>query len=184
MHMQVNLLPAQYRPKPPVRVWPVVLAVVLMLNLILTGSYWLTLQLNLTKVNNSISSVETQVSNLQRQVDEARWKSELEIAVQKKADYISAQLVKSTLWHPALTAIEKAMVPGIYLTEITCTAGNIKINGSADSIKDSYKTIAAFLGSLQLETGVEIVRFINAEPPEKFSLYLSDWYGREVQEDE
>lgn len=180
MHMQVNLLPPQYRPKPPVRVWPVVLAVVLMLNLILTGTYWLTLQLNLTKVNNSISSVEAQVSNLQRQVDEARWKSELEIAVQKKADYITAQLAKSILWHPALTAIEKAMVPEIVLTEITCTAGNIKINGSADR----FKSVAAFLGSLQLETGVEIVRFISAEPPEKFSLYLSDWYGREVQEDE
>ena len=180
MHMQVNLLPAQFRPKPPVRIWPVVLAVVLMLNLIITSSYWLTLHLSLIKVNNSINSMEVQVSNLQRQVDEAHWKTELEIAVQEKADYISAQLAQLTLWHPALTAIENAMVPKIRLTEITCAAGNIKINGSTES----FKSVAAFLGSLQQETDVEIVRFISAEPPEKFSLYLFDWYRREVPEDE
>jgi hypothetical protein len=179
--MQINLLPVQYRPKPAVRVWPVALTIALMLNLILTGSYWLTLTLNLTETNNDLHSVESTVANLQREVDEALWKEELQTAVKAKADYIRAQTEASILWHPALAALERAMIPGIYLTAVTFhSSGDINITG----ITDTVKTAAEFWGSLQAETGLEIVRMSTVTPGGNFNFILRGWYGREVPEDD
>lgn len=179
--MQVNLLPLQYRPKPSVRVWPVALTIALMLNLIIISSYWLTLQMDLAQINASLHAQEMEVANLRRQVEEAQWKEEMQSAIRVKADYIDLQTVEYKLWHPALAAIERAMVPGITLTSIrTDSSGEIVING----VPDRVETVAKFWGSLQAETCLEVVRLSTVDPGDSFSIFLREWYGREVETDD
>lgn len=179
--MQINLLPVQYKPKPAVRFWPVLLTIVLMLNLLIISSYWLSLQLELNSAQSSLSAIENEVSSLQRQVDEAEWKAQLADTVSTKRDYIKLEETESILWFPLLEAIERAMLPGIALTTINSSdSGEIGLSGTPGTITD----VANFLGSLQAETGLEIVHLLGVTPEESFQINLSGWYGREVQEDE
>jgi len=179
MQMQINLLPVQYRPKPPVRPWPIAITIALMLNLIIISSYWLTLHFDLSQTKSDVHVLENEIATIQRRVDEAQWKAELEANVKSKANYIDAQLVASRLWNPALSAIERAMVPGLVIEVLDCSSsGDISISG----VTDSVEVAADFWGSLQVETGLDIVRMNYIAPHEEFSVLLHAWYGREVQD--
>lgn len=181
MQMQVNLLPAQYRPKPAVRFWPVLLTIVLLLNLLIISSYWLSLQLELNSARSSLTSLQNEVNSLQRQVDEAEWKAQLADTVKSKSDYITLEETESILWFPLLEAVERAMVPGITLTAVNnIDSGEIRLTGTPRTITD----VANFLGSLQAETDLNIVRLLGAVPGDSFQINMSTWSGREVQEDE
>lgn len=176
--MQINLLPVHYRPKPAVRVWPIVVSVVLMLNLIIISSYWLSLLLELATVNSSISSLQAEANALQRQVDEAEWKSELAEEISIKVDYAYNMEAKAILWYPLLDAVERAMIPDLALKGLSGGSnGVVNINGATGKIE----SVAYFLGSLQTETRLEDVRFNSAAPNGSFQITMTGWYGREMQ---
>lgn len=177
MQMQVNLLPAQYRPKPPVRLWTVVVTLILMLNLIAISSYWLTLHLQLTNTRSDLASLRSEVNSLQRQVSDAQWRADLENSVATKSDYVRTKTDQLILWHPALDAIERAVVPGVLVSSLsTSDNGNIVITGYTEAVK----SVALFLCSLQAETGLEDVRFQAAEPEGVWHITLTGWRGREL----
>lgn len=181
MQMQVNLLPVHHRPKPSVRLWPIIVTIVLTANLMLISLYWLTLNLELAGTRNDLHSVEQEILSLQRQVDEAQWKAELEVAVKNKGDYISGRLAQSILWHPAVAALERAMVPGVTFSNVQFLAsGDISITGTTNKVK----TVADLWGSVQAETELRIVRLSNAAPGGNFSMILRGWYGREREEEQ
>lgn len=181
MQTQINLLPPHLRPKPQVRFWPILLATVLTLNLLFISTYWLTLQLELSGANNALHTMQNDVANLQRRVQDAQWKADLAQTVTDKTDYINIVDGDSILWHPGLLAIQRALVPEVTLDSISSgNTGDISLSGDSDTIK----SVADFLGSLQAETGLEIVRFHNATPGGGFSITLTGWQGRVVEEDE
>lgn len=180
MPMQVNLLPAQYRPKPQVRLWPVILTVFLMLNLIFTGTYWLTLQLELADVRRNVKLVEDEAANVQRLIDEAQWKADYKAAVERKADYIETQTVESVLWSSALDVIEDSLIPGVVITSISFSGqGVISLSANVDSIK----TAVDFWASLQTRTGLEGIWLSQAPAEGSISISMTGWYGREVAEE-
>jgi len=180
MQMQVNLLPAKYQAKPQVRLWPVVLTLVLVMNLIVISAYWVFLQLDLAKINSEIHTLENDIDILQRRVDEAQWKADLESAVAVKSGFIETELSSYILWNPGMTAIERSMVNGLFIESVDFSStGDINIGGIADSVK----TAADFWGSLHAETGLEIIRMNYIEPHEEFIVTLQGWLGREVHED-
>lgn len=177
MQMQVNLLPKQYRPKPPVRLWTVIVTLILMLNLIAISSYWLTLHLQLTNTRSDLASLQSEVNSLQRQVSDAQWRADLENSVATKSEYVRTKTDQSILWHPALDAIERAVVPGVLVSSLsTSDNGNIVITGYTEAVK----SVALFLCSLQAETGLTDVRFQAAEPEGVWHITLTGWRGREL----
>lgn len=181
MGMQVNLLPAQYRPKPPVRVWPIVLTIVLTVNLILTGTYWLTLFLDQGSLRTKVQAQESENTNIQRCIDELQWKAELKVSVERKAGYISKQIADSILWSPALTVIEDSLLPGVVITSINLSGdGNISLSAQVDSIK----TAIDFWASLQTRTGLEGIWLYNAPAEGSISISMRGWYGREADGNE
>lgn len=181
MALQVNLLPAQYRPQPPVRIWPVVLTVILSLNLILTGTYWLTLHLDKNTLESQIQSQENDNINTQRRIDENQWKAELKEAVVQKDRFIDEQITASVLWSSALTVIESSLIPGVVITSISLSGeGAISVTATVDGIK----TAMDFWASLQAATGREGIWLYNAPAKGDISLSLVGWYGREAPTDE
>lgn len=181
MQLQINLLPAHYRPKPPVRLWPVIITVALTVNLLLISVYWLTLYLDLSETQTTLRSVEQEVTNLQRQVDEAQWKAELEVAVKKKGSYIQGKKDEYVRWHPVVAALERAMVPGVVLNNVQFLAsGDVNIMGKADKVK----LAADFWGSVQAETGLQIVRLITTEPEGNFNMILRGSAGWALEDEE
>ena len=143
--MQVNLLPIQYRPKPQVRFWPIALTIALMLNLIIISTYWLTLQLDLSATKSSIHSLESDMANLQKRIDDLQWKADLEKAVAQKSGYISSRVLESVLWSPALDVIEDSLIPGVVITSINFSGdGSIDISAEVDSIKTAVDFGPAF----------------------------------------
>ncbi|HCX79362.1 MAG TPA: hypothetical protein DG577_08105 [Firmicutes bacterium] len=181
MQMQVNLLPAQYRPKPAVRFWPILLTIIFMLNSIALSLYWLRLQVEITRAQSSLNSLQSEVNSLQRSVDEAEWKSQLAADVQKKRDFLGTEVTESVLWHPILNAIERAMIPGVTITNLNCASGGVvSLGGNTETIR----TVSEFLGSLQTKTELEVIRIHSAVPEGGFQITLKDWSGRVVDEDE
>ena len=181
MPMQVNLLPTQFRPQPQVRIWPVVLTVVLMVNLLLTGTYWLTLFLDLGSTRNQQQSLESEIANIERRIEEAHWRADLKTAVERKSKFISDQIVDSVLWSPALTTIEQSLIPGVVLTSIGFSGeGSISITATVDSIK----TAVDFWASLQTRTGLEGIWLNNAPAEGSIGIGFTGWYGREVPADD
>lgn len=179
MPMQVNLLPGQYRPKPPVRVWPLALTIALMLNLIIISTYWLTLQLDLSATRASIQSLENDIANLQRRIEDAHWKADLKAAVAQKTEYIDSQIVGSVLWSPALEVIEDSLIPGVVLDSISFSGdGSISITANVDSIK----TAVDFWASVQTKAGLEGIWLSSAPAEGKISISMTGWYGREAKE--
>lgn len=181
MQLQVNLLPTQYRPQPQVRLWPVILTLVLTLNLIITGTYWLTLRLDLAETRTLIQSQETEIANTELRVEEAQWRADLQVAVEKKTEFITTQITDSILWSPALTMIEQSLIPGVVISSISCSGeGSISVSATVDSIK----TAMDFWASLQASSGKEGIWLSNAPAGGTISLSFTGWYGREVPEDE
>ncbi|MGI6365602.1 MAG: PilN domain-containing protein [Bacillota bacterium] len=179
MQMQVNLLPAQYRPKPQVRLWPIALTIALMLNLIIISTYWLTLQLDLSATRASVQSLENNIANLQRRIDDVQWKADLKAAVAQKSDYISGQVLGSVLWSPALDVIEDSLIPGVVINSISFSGdGSISITATVDSIK----TAVDYWASVQTKTGLEGIWLSNAPAEGGISISMTGWYGREVEE--
>jgi Tfp pilus assembly protein PilN len=179
MQMQVNLLPAQYRPKPQVRLWPIALTIALMLNLIIISTYWLTLQLDLSATRASVQSMENDIANLQRRIDDVQWKADLKAAVVQKSDYISSQVLESVLWSPALEVIEDSLIPGVVINSISFSGdGSISITATVDSIK----TAVDYWASVQTKTGLEGIWLSNAPAEGSISISMTGWYGREVEE--
>jgi Tfp pilus assembly protein PilN len=179
LQMQVNLLPIQYRPKPQVRFWPIALTIALMLNLIIISTYWLTLQLDLSATKSSIHSLESDMANLQKRIDDLQWKADLEKAVAQKSGYISSRVLESVLWSPALDVIEDSLIPGVVITSINFSGdGSIDISAEVDSIK----TAVDFWASLQTRTGLEGVWLYSAPAEGSISINMTGWYGREVAE--
>ena len=184
MKLQVNLLPVHYRPKPSVRLWPILLTVVLMLNLIVLATYWFTLQAEIVDARSEVSSLESKLGILERQVAQQEWKMVLAENVAAKATYIGSIDEENILWVPLLTAFERAMVPGVSLTSFnTSRDGDVSMAGNTTSLA----AVADFLGSLQAETGLADIRFHQAAPEGIFQITFSGWTGRywdETEEDD
>lgn len=180
MPIQVNLLPPQHRPQPSVRLWPILITIVLTVYLLSISIYWLTLHLDWIETKNKIQAVENEIAQLQHQVDDNLWKEELQVQVSRYKRYIEAETGDSILWHPAAAVVERAMVPGLYLETLDfSSSGDIRISGSVNTIETAGK----FWGSIQAESGLEIVRLSNVTPGQKFDMILRSWYGREVEEE-
>ena len=181
MKLQVNLLPVHYRPKPSVRLWPILLTVVLMLNLIVLATYWVTLQVEIADARNEVNSLESELGILERRVAEQEWKMVLVENVAAKAAYIDSINEENILWVPLLAAFERAMVPGMSLTSFnTSQDGNVSMAGTTTSLA----AVADFLGSLQAETGLPDIRFHQAAPEGTFQITFSGWTGRSLGETE
>lgn len=181
MQMQINLLPVHYRPKPPVRLWPVIITIALVVNLLLISVYWLTLYLDLTETQTNLRTTEQEVANLQRQVDEAQWKADLELAVKKKGDYIQGAVDEHFIWHPVVAALERAMVPGVRLDTVQFLAsGDVNITGRTDTVK----LAADFWGSIQAETGLKIVRLTTVQAESSFNMILRGSDGWPLEQEE
>lgn len=183
MQLQVNLLPKQYRPKPAVRIWPVVLTIVLVLNIIGMGSWWLFLQLDLAASQTDHTLINNEVAKLEHQVLELESAAVLQTTVLAKRNFISERIDDSICWYPLLEAIERAMVPGVSLTAIAASStGDVSLGGTTDTVK----SVADLLGSLQMETGLSVVRASAVMPEGPFQLSMQEWSGREpeVPEDE
>lgn len=174
MSLQVNLLPKAYRPKPSLRAWPVILAVIFLVNMLGMGLWWGFLQLDLSSVRTDIQLKENEVRQLDRQVKEAEAAAVLENKVKSKAAFIDQALTSSPHWQPLFEAIERAMVPNVVITSISATAnGNVAIFGTCDTAK----SVADFLGSLQAETGLGVIRITKIIPGGDFDLVLEGWSG-------
>lgn len=181
MQLQVNLLPKHNRPKPAVRIWPVVLVIAFVLNIIGMASWWLFLQLDLVSSISTLQIKTEEVQQLEVQVQEAEAVAVLEAEVAAKRDFIRETIAVSPCWHPMLEAVERAMVPGLSIRGITASeTGDVTIGGDTDTVK----SVADFLGSLQVETGLPVIRISSATPESAFQLTLEAWSGREVEEDE
>ena len=114
-------------------------------------------------------TTEQEVANLQRQVDEAQWKADLELAVKKKGDYIQGAVDEHFIWHPVVAALERAMVPGVRLDTVQFLAsGDVNITGRTDTVK----LAADFWGSIQAETGLKIVRLTTVQAESSFNMIL------------
>lgn len=180
MQMQVNLLPAQYRPKPPVRLLPIIVAVALMANLLVLSLYWLTIHLELNRAKSDLAALQSEVNHLQRQVNDAEWKAKLLDDVRVKGDFVRSQTNQAILWYPMLEAVERAMMPDMLINTLNATAdGNVAIGGEAWNVTP----VAFFLSSVQQETGLEYVRFHVAEPEGIWQVTLTNWFGREIGEE-
>lgn len=180
MPSQVNLLPPQHRPQPSVRLWPVLITIVLTVYLLSISIYWLTLHLDWTETKNEVLSVENEISQLQHQVDENLWKEELQVHVNRHKRYIDTAISASVLWHPAAAVVERSMVPGLFIDTLDfSSSGDIRISGEVNTVE----TAAKFWGSIQAESGLEVVRLSSVSPGQKFDMLLRSWYGREVEED-
>ncbi len=180
MSIQVNLLPPQHRPQPSVRLWPVLITIVLTVYLLSISIYWITLSLDWTETKNKVLSVENEISQLQHQVDENIWKEELQVQVSRHKAYIDTEIASSILWHPATAALERAMLPGLFIETLNfSSSGDIRISGTVNTVE----TVAKFWGSIQAESGLEIVRLSTVTPGQKFDILLRSWYGREVEEE-
>lgn len=175
MHLQVNLLPKAFRPQPAVRIWPVLLTILFSLNIVAIGSWWLFLQLDLAASQTSYALLNDEVAKLEQRVQEAEAAAQLESEVAAKRQYIATTIAESICWHPLLEAIERAMVPGLTLEGIAASeTGDVAIGGVTDTIK----SVADFLGSLQLETGLPVIRVSSIAPEASFQLLLESWSGR------
>lgn len=181
MRLQVNLLPVQYRPQPPVRLLPILITVVLMLNLIAISIYWVTLSLGVSEANSKLSSLNSELRRVEQRVADAAWKSQLASDVALKEDYVNEITSEHRVWIPLLEAIERAMLPGIKISGMNVAReGQVSMTGETDSLA----AVAEFLGSLQVETGLEIVRFHAAEAGGSFQVSMRYWNGVEVEEEQ
>lgn len=179
MPIQVNLLPSQHRPQPSVRFLPVLITIVLTVYLLSISIYWLTLYLDLTETKSKVLSVENEISQLQNRVNENVWKEELQDTVFSHKKFLETEIAASILWHPACAAVERAMVPGLLLEALDfSTSGDIRMSGRVNTVE----TAAKFWGSIQAESGLEVVRLSTITPGERFEMFLRSWYGREVAE--
>ena len=181
MKLQVNLLPVHYRPKPPVRLWTILITVVLMLNLIGISSYWVTLYLGVSDANAKLSSLKSELIRVEQRVADVEWKSQLASDVARKEDYVNEITSEYIVWNPLLKAIERAMVPGITISGMNVAReGQVSMTGETDSLA----AVANFLGSLQVETKMEIVRFHAAEAEGSFQVSMRYWNGVEVEDEQ
>jgi Tfp pilus assembly protein PilN len=174
MSLLVNLLPKAYRPKPSLRAWPVILAVIFLVNVLGMGLFWGFLQLDLASIRTDIQLKENQIRQLDRQVKDAEAAAVLEAKVKAKAAFIDKALISSPHWQPLFEAIERALLPGVRLTSITATAnGTVSIFGYCDTAK----SVADFMGSLQAETGLDVIRITRIIPGVEFDIVLEGWSG-------
>ena len=181
MQLQVNLLPKENRPKPAVRIWPVVLAIIFSLNIVGIGSWWLFLQLDLAASQTNLALMNNEVTKLEQQVQSAEVAIVLQSEVLAKREFIDKSIATSRRWYPLLQAVERAMVPEILISGISASVtGDVAIGGETDTVK----SVADLLGSMQLETGLPVIRVSSVAPGISFQLMLKDWSGREVPEDE
>lgn len=181
MQLQVNLLPREYRPKPAVRIWPVMLTIIFALNIVGMGSWWFFLQLDLSASQTALVLMNDKVANLERKVEEAEAAAVLQNEVVAKREFIASTIAESCCWHPLLDSIEKAMVPGICLESISASeTSDVAIAGKTDTVK----SVADLLGSLQAETGLSVIRISSVSPEGSFQITLQGWTGREAQENE
>lgn len=181
MQLQVNLLPREYRPKPAVRIWPVLLTILFALNIVGMGSWWFFLQLDLSASRTALALMNDKVSALERQVEEAEAAAALQNEVDAKREYIAMKIADSRCWHPLLEAVERAMVPGTCLKSVSASeTGDVAIAGETDTVK----SVADLLGSLQAETGLPVIRISSVTPEGAFQVTLHGWSGREVPENE
>lgn len=180
MPLQVNLLPREHRPKPAVRIWPVLLAIVFTINIVGMGSWWLFLQLDLAASLTELAIISNDVVQLDQQVQEAEAAAVLQTGVQVKRDYINNVIASSRCWHPFLDALEGAMVPGVSINNFSAAAtGAVTLAGTSDSVE----SVTDFLGSLQVKTGLPVVRVSSIVPEGSFQIALEGWTGREIQEE-
>ncbi len=178
MQLQVNLLPKQYRPKPAVRIWPVILTLVFVLNIIGMGSWWLFLQLDLAASLVNLALINDEIGKLEYQVQDMESAAVLQTAVLAKREFISGRIDESIYWHPFLNAVERAMVPGVQLNGIAASnSGDVSLGGMTDTVK----SVADLLGSLQDETGLPVIRASSITPEGPFQISLQEWSGREVE---
>lgn len=181
MQLQVNLLPPENRPKPAVRIWPVLLVVIFALNIVGMGTWWLFLQLDLLNSVSNMLVVNDEVAKLEQRVQEAEAVAVFESEVAAKREFINGSIASSSYWHPLLEAIERSMVPGVTIMGVAASeTGDVAIGGETDTVK----SVADLLGSLQAETGLPVIRAGSVTPEGSFNLVLLDWSGREVPEDE
>lgn len=177
MQLQVNLLPREFRPKPVVRIWPVLLTILFALNIVGMGAWWFFLQLDLSASKTALALMNDKVANLERQVEEAEAAAVLQNEVVAKREFIAQTIAESRCWHPLLDSIELAMVPGICLQSISASeSGDVAIAGETDTVK----SVADLLGSLQVETGLSVIRISSVTPGSSFQITLQDWTGREA----
>ncbi len=181
MRLQVNLLPVQYRPKPPVRLLPILIALVLTLNLIGISAYWVTFYLGVADAERKLSSLQSDLRRVEQRVADAEWKAELESDVARKEGFVNEITSAHLVWNPLLTAIERAMVPGIKISGMNVAReGQVSMTGETDTLA----SVADFLGSLQVETDMEIVRFHAAEAEGSFQVSMRYWRGLEAEDEE
>lgn len=181
MQLQVNLLPREYRPKPAVRIWPVMLTIIFALNIVGMGSWWFFLQLDLSASQTALVLMNDKVANLEHQVEEAEAAAILQDEVIAKREFIASTIAESRCWHPLLEAVNRAMVPGICFQSISASeAGDVAIAGETDTVK----SVADLLGSLQVETGLPVIRVNSVIPESSFQITLQGWSGREAPENE
>lgn len=181
MAMQVNLLPTRYRPQPQVRLWPIILTVVLSLNLIITGTFWLTLHLDLGETRSKLQGVNNEIASMQRRIDESQWKADLKDAVERKTKFISDQISGSVLWSPALSVIESSLIPGVVVSSVGFSGdGAISLTAAVDSIEIALN----FWASLQTATGLDGIWLYSVPAEGEVSFSFSGWYGREVSANE
>lgn len=181
MQLQVNLLPKGNRPKPSVRFWPILLTIVFTLNIVGMGSWLMFLQLDLSASQTNLTLLNNEVAKLEHKVEMAEAAAVLENEISVKREFISSSISESRYWHPLLEAIESAMVPGANLTVFAASeSGDVTIGGETDTVK----SVAELLGSLQVATGLPVIRVGSVIPEGTFQLTLRDWSGREVPEGE
>lgn len=180
MQMQVNLLPPHLRPKPQVRLLPVLIATVLLLSVIATGIYWLVLHLDLSSIRDEIQNQESNIASIERQIRENLWKQELKDSVEKKTSFIASAIEDSILWNPALNLIEKSIIPGVTVTRIIFSGqGTISITAHTVSIK----TGVDFWASIQARSGIEDIWVYKLVDEDVINITIQNWSGREVAED-
>ena len=180
MQMQVNLLPSHLRPKPQVRLLPVLIASVLLLSVIGMGTYWLILSLDLAGTRTEIKDQELNIAAIERGIEDNLWKQTLKDNVATKEDFLKEQTMESVLWYPALDLIEQALLPGVQVeTIVFMGSGRISI----DALVDKIKTGADFWASLQAQFNMEDIWVYTISEAKSINLTLNDWSGREVVED-
>lgn len=181
MQLQVNLLPKEHRPKPAVRIWPVLLTVIFALNIVGMGTWWLFLQLDLVASATDLVLKSNEVVKLEEQVREAEAGAVLQTEVAAKREFIANSIAGSRCWHPLLLAIERSLVPEVTILGIVgADSGDVAIGGETDTVK----SVADFMGSLQAETGLPVVRVGSVTPEGPFNMLLMGWSGREVLQNE
>jgi len=124
--------------------------------------------------------MQNEVNVLQRKIDDGDWKAQLASEVNKKLEFVSIVEDGTIIWHPLLKDIESAMVPGVTVSALVFSnLGDIHLSGNTDSLK----SIADFLGSIQTQTGLEVIRFHNASAGGGFQITMKG-YRQGVLEDE